>query len=304
MARVARHFQGILERIDRPVVIFIDDLDRCRSEFVVHLLEGIQTLFNDPRVIYVIAADRRWLHTCFEKVYEHFVGTVNEPGRRLGSLFLEKAFELSVSVPRISPELRASYWSFLVQGGGSDARERLEQAEREAREEFSGAETNDGVFARLRHEPDDPIQRQARRQAAVERLATARLEESTAFFLQPFEPLLEPNPRAMKRLVNAYAVHRDLAILSGLDVLKDIERRKQLALWTILCLRWPMLEEYVLGRVAGRAEEPAPEVRALLGSDEVRHVLNGDGVGATLDLESIGMLAGLRASAAAAGVVA
>ena len=45
----------------------------------------------------------------------------------------------------------------------------------------------------------------------------------------------------MKRILNAYAVHRDLAILGGLDVLGDPALRGQLALWTILSMRWPLL---------------------------------------------------------------
>src|SRR3712207_7942290 len=42
---------------------FVDDLDRCQSSYVIRLLEGIQTLFSDPRVMYVISADRRWLRS-------------------------------------------------------------------------------------------------------------------------------------------------------------------------------------------------------------------------------------------------
>ncbi len=305
MARVTRHFQHLLSSINGPVIVFIDDLDRCRSDFVVHLLEGIQTLFNDPRVMYLIAADRRWLHACFEKEYDAFATSVNEPGRRLGSLFLEKAFELSISLPRVSPEVRAAYWRFLALGEAPGGRERLLNAEREARAEFADAYTDAEVHAKLgSDQSDDPVRQQARREAAVERLAAAHLEESTEFFLQPFEPLLEPNPRSMKRLINAYAIHRDLAILSGLNVLDDLKRRKQLALWTILCLRWPVLEEYLLQRVTEGTAEQTAVVKALLQTKSVRDVLSGTAVGVSLDLEAVQRFAELRGSEAAAGAVA
>ena len=81
-----------------------------------------RTLFHDRRVVYVVAADRRWLHAAFEKVYEQFAASVKEPGRRLGSLFLEKAFELSVSLPRLSPKTQADFWDYLNQPAAAQSR--------------------------------------------------------------------------------------------------------------------------------------------------------------------------------------
>ena len=54
---VVRLFCDLVRLCGRPVIIFIDDLDRCDSEFVVELLEGIQTLFREAPVTYVVAAD-------------------------------------------------------------------------------------------------------------------------------------------------------------------------------------------------------------------------------------------------------
>ena len=67
LERVAKHFHKLVGRLtggtgptSRPVIVFVDDLDRCKSSYCVTLLEGIQTLFKDPRVMYVVAADRRF----------------------------------------------------------------------------------------------------------------------------------------------------------------------------------------------------------------------------------------------------
>lgn len=301
---ISRHFRTLVTRIDRPIAVFIDDLDRCQRTYVVRLLEGIQTLFNDSRVIYVLAADRRWIHTCFEKTYEDFSETVNEPGRRLGSLFLEKAVQLSVSVPRLSPELKAAYWDFLLQGqNGSE--KAVEALRDEVARELEGVETEGEVFEALGNAAaeTDPVRQQIRRQVAVERLSGARAERSTEVFLQPFAPLLDPNPRSMKRFVNSYALHRDLAVLAGLDIL-DVVKRQQLALWNIISLRWPLLEEHLVELAANPLAEPSPEIRALLDSDAVRAVMEGRGVGTGLDIPSIGLLAGLRGSEGGAGTVA
>lgn len=310
MARIAAHFQDLITWIDHPIIIFIDDLDRCRSEYVVSLLEGIQTLFKDRRVIYVISADRRWIYACYENVYEKFVATVREPGRDLGCLFLEKAVQLSVSLPRLSESLQATFWDYLIHGQDEGVRQQVEKAATDARRELEGAFTPEEISAKLKS-TSDPIQEHARREEAVMRLATERAEASTEYFLKDFARLLEPNPRAMKRLLNAYALHRDMAILSGLDVLGNLKMRKQLVLWTIVCLRWPLLEQILIdnidyvnaihGRktVAGIPEE----LRPLLKRESIQRVFQGEGVGVTLDKQIIQDFAELRTSNSSSAAV-
>ncbi len=306
MERIQRHFQKMVGTIERPIAVFVDDLDRCQSGYVVQLLEGIQTLFRDPRVVYVIAADQRWLHACFERTYEDFAESVHEPGRRLGSLFLEKAFEISIAVPNLSPAVQAEYWRHLL-GGDSEAIEREAATfEREARAEFAGAASEQQVVSRLagekREATDDapaetpnPLRDRIRREAAVERLANATIEKSVSYFLHPFAPLLDPNPRSMKRLLNAYAIRRDLAILAGHEVLVDEARRKKLALWVILSLRWPAIEDDLRARAAGQADEPSEEVAALLQTAEVRRIVEYLGAESPLTLADIAGFEGFEA---------
>jgi hypothetical protein len=43
------HFNDLVYKIGNPVAIFIDDMDRCQSSYIVELLEGIQTLFVRAR---------------------------------------------------------------------------------------------------------------------------------------------------------------------------------------------------------------------------------------------------------------
>ncbi len=305
LTRVALHFDGILRTVERPVAIVIDDLDRCQRGYVVTLLEGIQTLFSSSRAVYVVAADRRWLDTSFEKAYSEFSDTVVEPGRRLGSLFLEKCFQLSVSMPRISDELKHRYWDFLIRGAPAETRESIAEVESRVRREMSAGDGFEDVLSRAAAPEADPLVRQMRREVAVELLANVEVERGTEAFLAPFAPLVGANPRSMKRFVNAYAVHRDLAILAGVD-LRDAGRRKQLALWTIVALQWPALQDYFMERLDGGAPPVTDDVRALNSSPEVQRVLNGNapGVGVALDMEAVGAFAELRTTASSVSTVA
>lgn len=310
MERVSEHFRDMLRWIDKPVAIFVDDLDRCQQNYVVTLLEGIQTLFNDPRVVYLISADRRWLHVCFERVYATFAEAVKEPGRQLGSLFLEKAFELSIAVPPISPERKKLYWDYL--NGYLPEVGDLKQVRSEVQSEFKDDKTESQVLRRLNKSTGNPLRDELRRGAALRQLATQEVETSTEYFLRPFGPLTEPNPRAMKRLVNAYTFLRDSAVMGGSRVLFDVGTREQLALWAIVSLRWPLLKDYVEGHLEQHPDgvpdivefigskkpipELGPELLGLASSPEVVKVFDGSIIRTKLDRVTVCSLAGISAA--------
>lgn len=319
MERVSRHFVDLIERIENPIAIFVDDLDRCQSKYVVTLLEGIQTLFYNPRVVYIIAADRRWLHVSFEKIYEHFADTVREPGRHLGALFLEKAFEASVGIPRMSPERRRIYWDHLGTGVLSSTAE-LETYASEIQNEFKGDTTEAAVLKRLSTGTGDPLRDEVRKGVALRQLANHDVSKSTEYFLKPFDDLAEPNARAMKRLINAYTFLRDLAVLGGSNVLFDLNARRQLALWSIVSLRWPLLKDRLEERLQQYPDDTPdviqliceakpvplddPEIQQLLKSPEVIRVFKGGTIGTALDKETICSLVGISSAQPKSGGVA
>jgi hypothetical protein len=82
-------------------------------------------------------------------------------------------------------------------------------------------------------------QRDILEKAAV-KLAAPDIMEHLEHTLKSYSVLLDPNPRSMKLLVNAYSVNRVLAILSEVEI-----EVHQLVLWTILSSRWPQLASYL-----------------------------------------------------------
>ena len=52
-----------------PLVFFIDELDRCRPDFAIALLERIKHLFNVPRVVFVLSVDRAQLNESVKALY-------------------------------------------------------------------------------------------------------------------------------------------------------------------------------------------------------------------------------------------
>jgi hypothetical protein len=245
LAPIVELFRRLIKSIKRPVVVFIDDLDRCDSKYVIELLEGIQTLFRSASVTYVVAADRKWICSSFDETYERFGKSIGEPARPLGYLFLEKIFQVSASVPRLSDEVQGEYWKVLLRGDGVDPRvldEQRQSAEKAADRAVSGAKTHEELGAKIAAE-QRPLEKAAMRAAAAKQIVSPEARKETEHRLQPFARLLEPNPRAMKRLVNAYGLHQASHFLEGRDI-----PAPALARWTIVELRWPLLAEYLASR--------------------------------------------------------
>lgn len=295
-----RRYRWLVRSTGRPIAVFVDDLDRCRAEYVVGLLEGIQTVFAAEPVTYVIAADRKWVCEAFETIYSDFDQAVCEPGRPLGFLFLEKTFQVSMEIPPLLHDQRVDYWRSVSEPAASKPAASVADSRSTSwADELSWADSEQELVERvdaLRYEPDyENVLRIAMRRLNSPALA-AELEGS----LREFAPLVESNPRSMKRLVNAYGIERDRLFRE--QRLPDDEERKRLVLFTILRLRWPLLAEHLLktpGDVASlTASKPRPPADDrfvdLVQDPDVRALFDGSVVEARLDGDALVRYSGRR----------
>jgi hypothetical protein len=112
---------GQHSRRRRPLLLLLDDLDRCTAERVVKLLETVHTLLREPSrvrvlarrrapapLIVVVLADGRWVRKAFETSYGDF-GSLGSPVHDLGADFLQKVFDHVVLVPALSGDQVQSY---------------------------------------------------------------------------------------------------------------------------------------------------------------------------------------------------
>jgi hypothetical protein len=248
MEDLAAHFDWVLRRAGRPVLLLVDDLDRCPETFVVDLLDALQKLMRDrspdggvsrkpiPNLFVVVAADGRWVRNSYDNAYSSLANAVNEPGATIGTLFLEKLFQLTMPVPRLSDELKAQYLADLL-------------AEHSTMPVQRGADPN--LLRRLDNAPHEqvlevlasapPIERIKASEEAIDKLVVQPgAQQSTRHALERYASLLDPTPRAMKRFVMAYSMLRAVRTAEG-----SIVGVGPLALWTILQTRWPMLADYL-----------------------------------------------------------
>jgi hypothetical protein len=291
---IAEHFNELIKWIKNPVIIFIDDLDRCPESYVVELLEEIQTLYGNTDVMYVVAADRRWICASYENFYDSFKNFVKEPGRPIGHLFLEKIFQLSFTLTHDEKKMN-QYWQSLVRNEDSDHVTETEKEKEldELEKRINSSDSNEEVLQiindveKKKGGPDSKI-----REKAINRLSDFELKVETEHGLMNFSSLLGTNPRLMKRMINTFNILRTIAISSGFNLSK---LDKHLALWIIIELRWPKLADYLVqnpekvkligSEIKKKDPDISDELKELFKSKEVKDVINGEGIGVDMKLD-------------------
>ena len=55
----------------KPLIIIIDELDRCRPTFAIELLEKVKHLFDTPGILFILGIDREQISHSIKSVYGH-----------------------------------------------------------------------------------------------------------------------------------------------------------------------------------------------------------------------------------------
>lgn len=201
-----------LPQIDR-IVLYIDDLDRCKASRVVEVLEAVHLLLAFPLFAVVVAVDPRWLRQSLLDHYPNLLG-IGENGqlRNLGQLatpqdYLEKIFQVPFNlqpmekigfkalVDRLFPVEKSS--SSNEKGIAPDASWDMITAD-------EATLPADQPQIASRKNDSDPAGPSIQEAPDPQRLL---LTPKEAADVQRFQPLFE-TPRSVKRFANTYCLIR------------------------------------------------------------------------------------------------
>lgn len=270
LKRMKKHFVSLMEEVHRPVLVIVDDLDRCDPAFVVELVRGMQTILASPRVVYLLLGDRDWIEQSFTEVHKAMKGVEVGPEHRFGGRFVEKAIQFSMVLPDVSEQGRQDYVRQLLTSGGTqaapapvtappsvlesvtvpeDQRQVVEALKAEAKEVL---ETNDyeqreqkaksladkydlDLLAVPRQEFEQEMAQKLFFRAATDSTA----ERATKHMIEGMASILPANPRQIKRIINT------LSLLGQVLRITDPAKRpgsadwQLLARWVVLMVEWP-----------------------------------------------------------------
>jgi predicted KAP-like P-loop ATPase len=197
IAAFRTEFGEVLAGLDKTLVVFIDNLDRCLPENAIHTLEAVRLFLFMPKTAFVIAADEDMIR---HAVSRHF----HEPGERHVADCIDKLIQMPVRVPRLGvQEVRAYLFLLLCSVAVTDpaVREQLRKFLIESLQQSwkaEGAIKIEDVLRIVGKQTDEPL-RQSLEMA--DRMAPM-LAHATR---------VQGNPRTVKRLLNVVRMRASIA---------------------------------------------------------------------------------------------
>lgn len=258
-------FEGEMRRLteaippNMKVVVFVDDLDRCKGPVLGEIVEALQLADVSKSCIFVLGMDLNIVANVIERERQELAQSVDSGNGKLehgsGYKFLEKIIQARLSLPDYGPEEMAELIASAMQpdravGAGlegakpdfqKDGATRLPVDDEQGVAE-SGLDQNGS--------PDPaPVIEQIRDSSLVIRLATH-------YGSGHFE-----NPRRLKRFINGFRLQTYLAASNRTDA----EQVDRLARLLVLAEKWPALLEQAI-----RNEEVLDDCQAFLRGEDLK----------------------------------
>lgn len=191
-----KEYGEILEELDKPLVVIIDNLDRCLPTNAIHTLEAIRLFLFLPNTAFVIAADEDMIRLA---VAEYFKGASD----RHQIDYLDKLIQIPIRVPKSGVREIRSYLFMLyaIEHGISGTRQETLRVELEKSLQQSWQQKpipRDEVLALTGGPEEGDL---ARAFDLADRIAPILANS----------PIIHGNPRIVKRLLNVVKMRSKIA---------------------------------------------------------------------------------------------
>jgi hypothetical protein len=176
------------------IILYVDDLDRCRPDKVMEVLEAVHLLLALPLFVVVVGVDARWLEGALAS---HYRGQLGGSGQAEPTDYLEKIFQIPYWLkPPVTPSDRTRY-------------ERLIDSLVEVEPETGDG---DGEAGEPIKRPDTEESKQTLEVVAMEprppsleeRYDHIQLKQVELDAIKLLTPLISKTPRGTKRFLNLY----------------------------------------------------------------------------------------------------
>jgi predicted KAP-like P-loop ATPase len=199
IAKFREEFSEILRELGRPVVLFIDNLDRCLPTAAIGTLEAVRLFLFLPGTAFIIAADEDMIR---HSVRSHF----EDINSRHVTDYLDKVIQVPFRVPQVSAEdLRAYMYSLFVSLHAPDKLGAVQTHLLDALQKgWDGKSFTKEEVNKLAGEPKNLLEALSVSDRLAPILVTA--------------PRIGGNPRIVKRLLNSITLRQQLAGKRGMNV--------------------------------------------------------------------------------------
>jgi len=191
-----QEYEEILKELGKPLIVIIDNLDRCLPTNAIHTLEAIRLFLFLPSTAFVIAADEEMVRSA---VAEYFKGASS----RHQIDYLDKLIQVPIRVPKAGVREIRSYLFMLYAMDRGVTGERLENLraglEVSLQQSWQEEPIPKDDALKLTGKHDDP--NLGRAYDLADRIAP----------ILATSPIIHGNPRIVKRLLNVIKMRSQVA---------------------------------------------------------------------------------------------
>jgi len=252
----------------QPLVVFVDDLDRCAPNKVAEVVEAINLFLcgDYPNCIFVLGMEPGMVAAALEVANKDVIEKALEMGvadrtAPVGWRFMEKIVQLPIMIPPPTTSGRESYVKSLVgsvaavaPGGAEAIKEVPREVPKEAPKEEEIEEfirlMEGGTLAEVEKKSLDvvaqaPVEKQRAAAEAGKRVYARTFTERDpviAEFVKEVAELVDGNPRQIKRYVNVFRFYSTLRFglqADGKATASELPSDKVLAKFVALSIQWP-----------------------------------------------------------------
>lgn len=112
IAAFRMEFAELLNTLNKTLVVFVDNLDRCLNKQTIHTLEALRLFLFLPKTAFIVAADEDMVRHSVMQYY-------NQPDGRHVTDYLDKLIQVPILVPKLGvQEVRAYLFLLFAKASG------------------------------------------------------------------------------------------------------------------------------------------------------------------------------------------
>jgi hypothetical protein len=248
----------------KPLVVFIDDLDRCSPSKVAQVLEGVNLFLAGefPDCIFVMGMDTEMVAAALHITHKDMISIIPEDsGIPLGWRFMDKFVQLPILIPPPEKGDLLKYTNSLfppIQQAKSDPdyvaliKEFNSQLEQKAKGSDPTQKNADDVIDDLKNKGMLKRSQEARLREDSDKIIEVanfkRLDEDTKNFyddpailekIKDAKGYFSDTPRELKRFINTFRFNYFIWCAHKVQGKYKPALEEQLVRWTVLSMHWP-----------------------------------------------------------------
>ncbi|MDQ6815705.1 MAG: P-loop NTPase fold protein, partial [Bacteroidota bacterium] len=258
---VEADLERVLECIDekKPLIVFVDDLDRCSPSKVVEVIEAINVFINgkyNNKCYFILGMDAEMVAAALDTSYEKMRGKLGSKELEQGSIgwyFLDKFIQLPFFIPIMSESKKIDYLKDLLK-----ERKKLDQEENNQEMRIPDKKKVDDVFDKviatgMIAESSKAIESASLTRQEMVALDKKILKHQVQSSDQNFEinrqvgeysTFISSDPRSLKRFANLLRFYSSYQFLRMKKGEKFVEMNI-LAKWLAIMLNFPQLIRWI-----------------------------------------------------------